>query len=79
MTKLESAFLGADEGPMKDLITDLISKANDTYNGRFHLQHLTADEQPKGNYRLTGEDRISHLHLIGPISEKILATEAISH
>jgi len=46
VTKLESAFLGADEGPMKDLISNLISTANDTYNGRFHLQHLTAEEKP---------------------------------
>ena len=38
---------------MKDLISNLISTANDTYNGRFHLQHLTAEEKPpKGIYHL---------------------------
>ena len=48
-TKLESAFLGSNDGPMKDLVNNLITTANATYNGRIHLQHLTADEQPKGN------------------------------
>ena len=46
MTKLDTALLGGDEGAVKDLISNLISTANDTYNGRFHLQHLTADEKP---------------------------------
>ena len=52
-TKLESAFLGSDEDGMKTLLSELISKANDTYNGRFHLKHLTADQKPsKGIFLL---------------------------
>ena len=52
---------------MKDLISNLISTANDTYNGRFHLQHLTADEQPKGNgcaVGMRGEVNFSSLETI---------------
>ena len=45
-TKLSPSFLGADEGPLKSMISDLIVQANDSFNGRLHLQHLEEDKNP---------------------------------
>ena len=45
VTKFESTYLGADEESLKSLISSLISTANSTYGGRFHLQHHNATEE----------------------------------
>ena len=52
VTMLESTYLGGDEESMKSLISNLISIANNTYNGRFQLQHLSmTDKLPPGIYQ----------------------------
>ena len=45
-TKFSPSFLGSDEGPIKSMISDLIREANDTFNGRLHLQHVENEKNP---------------------------------